>query len=147
MEISFKTRNKTTIWPNNPITEHIPWGSHSWKRDMYPKVLFFWEVDLWGLEYSHILCIPLGPSYHPRAPCAMLPTLVATLNGCQVSKTGSEDSPGWLISLLPPFSVWYASCGRGMPILGDLMVYPKPPATRIKFLCSLIFYLKKLMPI
>ena len=33
-----KTRNKTTIWPNNLTTGHIPWGNHNWKRHMYPNV-------------------------------------------------------------------------------------------------------------
>ena len=33
-----KTRNKTTIWPSNPTTGHIPWGNHNWKRHMYPNV-------------------------------------------------------------------------------------------------------------
>ena len=27
MEIPLKTRNKTTIWPSNPTTGHIPWGA------------------------------------------------------------------------------------------------------------------------
>ena len=27
-----KTRNKTTIWPSNPTTRHIPWGNRNWKR-------------------------------------------------------------------------------------------------------------------
>ena len=32
-----KTRNKTTIWPNNPTPRHIPWGDQNWKkRHMYP---------------------------------------------------------------------------------------------------------------
>ena len=33
-----KSRNKTTIWPNNPQTGHIAWENHSWKRHMYPNV-------------------------------------------------------------------------------------------------------------
>ena len=33
-----KTRNKTTIWPNNLTTGHIPWGNHNWKRHMYPNI-------------------------------------------------------------------------------------------------------------
>ena len=35
---SLKTRNKTTIWPNNPTPRHIPWGNQNWKRHMYPIV-------------------------------------------------------------------------------------------------------------
>ena len=37
-KIPLKTRNKTTIWPSNPTTGHIPWGNHNWKRHMYPNV-------------------------------------------------------------------------------------------------------------
>ena len=33
-----KTRNRTTIWPNNPTTGHIPWKNHNWKRHVYPNV-------------------------------------------------------------------------------------------------------------
>ena len=35
---SLKTRNKTTTWPNNSTTGHIPWGNHNWKRHMYHNV-------------------------------------------------------------------------------------------------------------
>ena len=38
MEIPLKTRNRTTIWPNNPTTGHKPWGNNSLKRYMYPNV-------------------------------------------------------------------------------------------------------------
>ena len=38
IEIPLKTRNKTIIWPSNPITRHIIWGNQSWKRHMYPNV-------------------------------------------------------------------------------------------------------------
>ena len=40
---SLKTRNKTTICPNNPTTEHIPWGNHNWKdtgTSMFTAPLF-----------------------------------------------------------------------------------------------------------
>ena len=35
MEIPLKTRNKTTIWPSNPTSRHIPRGNQNWKRHMY----------------------------------------------------------------------------------------------------------------
>ena len=35
---SLKTKNKTTIWPNNPTPRHIPWGNQNWKRHIYPIV-------------------------------------------------------------------------------------------------------------
>ena len=38
MEIPLKTKNKTTIWPSNPTTGHIPWENHNWERHMYPNV-------------------------------------------------------------------------------------------------------------
>ena len=38
MDISLKTRNKTTIWPNNPTTGLISWENHNWKWHMYPDV-------------------------------------------------------------------------------------------------------------
>ena len=38
MEISLKTRTKTTIWPSNPIIGHIPWESHNSKSHMDPSV-------------------------------------------------------------------------------------------------------------
>ena len=34
---SYKTMSKTTIWPNNSTTEHIPWENHDWKRHLYPQ--------------------------------------------------------------------------------------------------------------
>ena len=37
-EIPSKTRNKTTIWPNNPTPRHTPWRNQNWKRHMYPTV-------------------------------------------------------------------------------------------------------------
>ena len=33
-----KSRNKTTIQPNNPTTGHMPWENHNWKRYAYPNV-------------------------------------------------------------------------------------------------------------
>jgi len=38
MEIPWKTRNKTTIWPNNPTTGQIAWENHNWKRHICPNV-------------------------------------------------------------------------------------------------------------
>ena len=38
VEIPLKTRNKTAIWPSNPITGHIPWGNHNGNRRLYPSV-------------------------------------------------------------------------------------------------------------
>ena len=38
IEIPLKVRNKTTMWPSNPTTGHIPWGNHNWKRYMYCNV-------------------------------------------------------------------------------------------------------------
>ena len=35
---SLKTKNRTTIWPSNPTTGHIPWESHSSKRVMCHNV-------------------------------------------------------------------------------------------------------------
>ena len=34
-----KTRNKTTIWPSNPIPRHMPWGNQNWKRYTYAIVI------------------------------------------------------------------------------------------------------------
>ena len=44
-----KTRNKSTIWPNNPTTGHIPWENHNWKRHTYPNVHYsiFTIVRTW----------------------------------------------------------------------------------------------------
>jgi len=33
---SFKRRNKSTIWPNNPTTGHMPWENHNWKDTCAP---------------------------------------------------------------------------------------------------------------
>ena len=33
-----KTKNRTTIWPSNPTTGHIPWENHNSKRVMYQNV-------------------------------------------------------------------------------------------------------------
>ena len=35
---SLKTNNKTTIWPSNPTTGHIPREEHNSKRHMHPNV-------------------------------------------------------------------------------------------------------------
>ena len=32
----FKLGVKLPIWPNNPITGHIPWGNHNWKDTRIP---------------------------------------------------------------------------------------------------------------
>ena len=37
---SLQTRNKTTIWPSNPIPRHIPWGNQNWKRHVLITTLF-----------------------------------------------------------------------------------------------------------
>ena len=34
----WKIKNKTTIWPNNITSRHIPWRSQNWKRHVYPNV-------------------------------------------------------------------------------------------------------------
>ena len=41
MEISLKTRNKSTIWPNNPTTGHIPWENHISKRHVSFQIMIF----------------------------------------------------------------------------------------------------------
>ena len=38
MEISLKTRNKTTIWQSNTTTGHIPWENHNSKRHTFLNV-------------------------------------------------------------------------------------------------------------
>ena len=40
MEIPLKTRNKTTIWPSNSTTGHIPWENHNKKRHMNIHPIF-----------------------------------------------------------------------------------------------------------
>ena len=39
-EIPLKTRNKTTICPNNPTTGHIPWENQNWKGHIYPNTIY-----------------------------------------------------------------------------------------------------------
>ena len=36
---SLKPRNKTTIWPNNPTTRHMPWGNHDEKDTCTPMFI------------------------------------------------------------------------------------------------------------
>ena len=38
MEVPLKTKNRTTIWHNNPTTGHKPWENHNSKRLMYHNV-------------------------------------------------------------------------------------------------------------
>ena len=38
VESPLKIRNKTTIWPSNPTTGHMPWGIQNWKRHVYPNI-------------------------------------------------------------------------------------------------------------
>ena len=35
---SLKTKNRATIWPSNPTTEHIPWEKHNSKIHMHHNV-------------------------------------------------------------------------------------------------------------
>ena len=35
--LSLKTRDKTTIWLNNPTNRHISTGTHNWKRHLHPQ--------------------------------------------------------------------------------------------------------------
>ena len=37
MEITLKTRNKTTIWSKYSSTGYIPGENDNWKRHMYPN--------------------------------------------------------------------------------------------------------------
>ena len=37
-EVPSKTKHRTTIWPSNPTTGHIPWENHNSKRVMYHNV-------------------------------------------------------------------------------------------------------------
>ena len=34
-----KTKNKTTIWPSNPTSRHIPWENHNSKGYMFPMFI------------------------------------------------------------------------------------------------------------
>ena len=38
VEISYKTGNRTAIWPSHPISGHTQWGNQIWKRHMHPNV-------------------------------------------------------------------------------------------------------------
>ena len=48
MEIPLKTRNRTTIWPSNPTTGHIPWENHNCKRFLYPSVAALFTIPRTG---------------------------------------------------------------------------------------------------
>ena len=37
-KIPLKTRNKITVWCNNPTTGHITWENHDSKRHVYPSI-------------------------------------------------------------------------------------------------------------
>ena len=52
MEIPLKTRNRTTIWPSNPTTGHIPWENHKCKRFLY-------------LSVAALFTIPRRRQWHP----------------------------------------------------------------------------------
>ena len=36
--ISFKTGNRTAIYPSNPTARHKHWGNQNWKRHVYPPM-------------------------------------------------------------------------------------------------------------
>ena len=38
VEIPYKTRNRTAIWPSNPTAGHTHRGNQNWKRHVYPNV-------------------------------------------------------------------------------------------------------------
>jgi len=51
MEVPYKARNKTTIWPSNPTPRHILRGKQNWERYMYPIVRVAFH-----LAYSFLCC-------------------------------------------------------------------------------------------
>ena len=48
MEIPLKTWNKTTIWPSNPTTGHIPWENHN---ELFLPT-FSWPLTHKRIRYS-----------------------------------------------------------------------------------------------
>ena len=55
-----RSRNKTTIWPNNPTTGHIPWENRNSKRHMQPN------VHRSAISTARIWKQPRRPSTHER---------------------------------------------------------------------------------
>ena len=54
MEISLKTRNKTTVWPRNPTNGHLLWENHNWKAHMYSNVHYWWS---WQKTKQNKVCV------------------------------------------------------------------------------------------
>ena len=56
MEMPIKARNKTSIWPNNTPSRHIPWVNQKWEKAMAPhSSTLAWKIP-WleepgGLQY------------------------------------------------------------------------------------------------
>ena len=48
-----KARTKTTVWPSNPTSRHIPWGNQNLKRHMNP--IFHCSTNLQWLEHGSSL--------------------------------------------------------------------------------------------
>ena len=51
-EVPSKTKNRTTIWSNNPTSGHIPGENHNSKRYMHPNVHRITIYNSQGMETS-----------------------------------------------------------------------------------------------
>ena len=63
VESAQRTRNKAATWPSDPTTGHKSWGSHNWKRHVYPNR--FWTVVLEKTLESPLDCEEIQP-VHPE---------------------------------------------------------------------------------
>ena len=54
VEIPLKARNRATIWPSNPTSEHIPWENQTWKRHMYPGDCSGTFYNSWDMEAAYL---------------------------------------------------------------------------------------------
>ena len=68
-----KTRDKTNIWPNSPLTGHIPWGNHNWKS----YILFILSV-LGLCCYADFSLVAASGGYSLGVVCGLL-TAVTSL--------------------------------------------------------------------
>ena len=105
-----KTRNKTTVWPNNPTAGHISWENQNWERHMYLSAHYQRNECKSKLQWS----ITLQQSEWPSSKS--LQTIIA---GETVEKMKPSSTVGGNVN-------WYSRYGEpyGYSFLRKTTIWP-----------------------
>ena len=60
MDVPYKTKNRTTMWPSNPTTGQRPRENHSSKRHMYPNVYCNTIYNSQDTTTAKLKCFPVS---------------------------------------------------------------------------------------